>query len=270
MDSPDTPPKIEMKGVGQSFPVGAETLSVLQNIDLTVSPGEFVSLIGPSGCGKSTLLNIVAGLMEPTEGALLIDGQPSPRRLGVVGYMHQKDLLLPWRTVLGNAVLGLEIQGVPGAQARARAMELMDSFGLKGFENSYPSLLSGGMRQRVAFLRTMLADQDVILLDEPFGALDSLTRSGMQEWLLGLWESWRKTVVMVTHDVEEALLLSDRVYVLSARPGRVEMVLTVDLPRPRTYEAVTEEGFVRMKQRVLAALRGRGGETDAGGGVRGG
>jgi ABC-type nitrate/sulfonate/bicarbonate transport system ATPase subunit len=141
----------------------------------------------------------------------------------------------------------------------------MESFGLKGFERSYPSILSGGMRQRAAFLRTVLADREVILLDEPFGALDAMTRANMQEWLLQLWESWEKTVIMVTHDVEEAVLLSDRVYVLTARPGRVKMVLPVDLPRPRRYEMVTEEAFVKMKAKVLAALReddGWRGRTD--------
>jgi ABC-type nitrate/sulfonate/bicarbonate transport system ATPase subunit len=244
-----------LEGIGEIFFVNDSPLPVLQDIDLRVYRGEFVSLIGPSGCGKSTLLNIIAGLLEPTRGVLRTDGQQGARRLGVVGYMHQKDLLLPWRTVLDNAILGLELQGVRRSEARRQALEVMDSFGLKGFEKSYPSLLSGGMRQRAAFLRTVLANQDVILLDEPFGALDALTRANMQEWLLQLWESWQKTVVLVTHDVEEAILLSDRVYVLTARPGMVKMVLTVELPRPRRYEMVTEDAFVRMKAGVMAALR---------------
>jgi ABC-type nitrate/sulfonate/bicarbonate transport system ATPase subunit len=255
-------PKIELEGIGKTFFVGGNALPVLQGIDLRVYKGEFVSLIGPSGCGKSTLLNIIAGLEEPTSGAIRIlqpKDQQAARRLGAIGYMHQKDLLLPWRTVLDNAILGLELRGEPRAQARRRALEVMDSFGLKGFERSYPFLLSGGMRQRAAFLRTVLADHQVILLDEPFGALDALTRANMQEWLLQLWESWEKTVVLVTHDVEEAVLLSDRVYVLTARPGSVKMVLSVDLPRPRRYEMVTEEAFVRMKAKVMAALREEGG-----------
>jgi ABC-type nitrate/sulfonate/bicarbonate transport system ATPase subunit len=248
-------PKIELEGIGQTFFVNGSALPVLQDIDLRVYRGEFVSLIGPSGCGKSTLLNIIAGLEEPTAGVIRSGGQPSAQRLGDIGYMHQKDLLLPWRTVLDNAILGLELQGEPRPQARKRALEVMESFGLEGFEGSYPSLLSGGMRQRVAFLRTVLADREVILLDEPFGALDAMTRANMQEWLLQLWASWEKTVIMVTHDVDEALLLSDRVYVLTARPGRVKMVLPVDLPRPRRYEMVTEEAFVKMKAKVIAALR---------------
>ena len=249
-------PKIELDGIGKDFSVNGDALPVLRNVDMSVYEGEFVSIIGPSGCGKSTLLNLIAGLEEPTEGRIRIDGQQDARRLGTIGYMHQKDLLLPWRTVLDNAMLGPELQGRPGPTARNMALELMGPFGLKGFEKSYPSLLSGGMRQRVAFLRTALADHQVILLDEPFGALDALTRADMQEWLLQLWESWGKTVVMVTHDVEEATLLSDRVYVLTLRPGRVKTVLSVDIPRPRRYDMVTEGAFVETKARVMAALRG--------------
>jgi ABC-type nitrate/sulfonate/bicarbonate transport system ATPase subunit len=254
-DEAASAPKIELEGIGETFFVNGRPLPVLQDIDLRVRKGEFLSLIGPSGCGKSTLLNIIAGLEEPTAGVIRSDGRPTTGLLGTIGYMHQKDLLLPWRTVLDNAILGPELQGEPRPQARQRALKLMESFGLKGFEKSYPSLLSGGMRQRAAFLRTVLADREVILLDEPFGALDAMTRANMQEWLLQLWQSWEKTVVMVTHDVEEAVLLSDRVYVLTARPGRVKMVLPVDLPRPRRYEMVTEEAFVKMKARVIAALK---------------
>ena len=248
-------PKIELDGVGQDFTLHGHPLPVLRGVDLRVDEGEFVSIIGPSGCGKSTLLNLIAGLEEPSVGRILMDGLQVTRRLGTVGYMHQKDLLLPWRSVLDNALLGPELMGSPRSQAQSAAMELMGPFGLEGFEKSYPAQLSGGMRQRVAFLRTVLADRDVILLDEPFGALDALTRAGMQEWLLGLWESWSKTVVLVTHDVEEAVLLSDRVYVLTPRPGRVRVEFTVDLPRPRRYEMVTEAAFVEIKARALAALR---------------
>ena len=249
------PPRIELDGVGQDFFLHGDLLPVLRGVDLRVGDGEFVSIIGPSGCGKSTLLNLIAGLEEPSQGRILVDGQEISRRLGTVGYMHQKDLLLPWRSVLDNAVLGPELMGKPRSQARSAAMALMGPFDLEGFEKSYPAQLSGGMRQRVAFLRTVLADQDVILLDEPFGALDALTRAGMQEWLLGLWETWSKTVVLVTHDVEEAVLLSDRVYVLTPRPGSVKAAFTIDLPRPRRYDMVTEAAFVEIKARALAALR---------------
>jgi ABC-type nitrate/sulfonate/bicarbonate transport system ATPase subunit len=169
--------------------------------------------------------------------------------------MQQKDLLMPWRTVLDNAALGLELQGTPRRQARRRALELTGLFGLEGFENQYPFALSGGMRQRAAFLRTMLLDQDLVLLDEPFGALDALTRVQMQEWLLELWDTLGKTIILITHDVDEAILLSDRVYVLTARPGQITMVLDVELPRPRNFRQVTEPAFVALKASLLAPLR---------------
>ena len=236
-------------------------MPVLAGVDLRVHEGEFVSLVGPSGCGKSTLLNIIAGLERPDSGTVEIDGAQGGSRLAVSGYMHQKDLLMPWRTVLGNAVLPLEMRGVPRREARRRALDLMNTFGLSGFENQYPSALSGGMRQRVAFLRTLLADKDILLLDEPFGALDALTRSQMQEWLLGLWDSLNKTIVLVTHDVEEALLLSDRVYVTTARPARVKAELQVGLPRPRNLETAGTAEFVSLKARLLGVLLGQGTAT---------
>jgi len=250
-----TYPKIHAQSISKSYLVDGHRVPVLAEVDLSVAAGEFVSIIGPSGCGKSTLLNIIAGLDEPDAGVVELEGDPSNHRLGHIGYMQQKDLLLPWRTVLDNAALGLELRGMSRRQARQKALDLSQEFGLKGFENQYPFTLSGGMRQRAAFLRTMLLDQDVILLDEPFGALDALTRVQMQEWLLDLWESQGRTIILITHDVEEALLVSDRVYVLTARPGRVTMVLDVDLPRPRSYEQVTLPAFGELKARLLAPLR---------------
>jgi ABC-type nitrate/sulfonate/bicarbonate transport system ATPase subunit len=249
------PAQILLQGVSKSFTQDGRTLTVLEGINFSVAPGEFVAVIGPSGCGKSTLLNIIAGLEEPTMGSLWLGGVPAAQRLGHVGYMPQKDLLLPWRTVLGNAIMGLEIQGMARSQARQRALAVTDRFGLKGFESHYPFTLSGGMRQRAAFLRTLLPERSVILLDEPFGALDALTRAQMQEWLLALWEELRKTIVLVTHDVDEAILLSDRIYVLTARPGSVKLVQPVDLPRPRSYQMVTQEPFVALKAALLASLR---------------
>ncbi len=246
---------VRVEGVSKLFHLDGRPLHVLDSVDLHADDGEFVSIIGPSGSGKSTLLSIIAGLEQPSSGAIYLDGQPAERRLGMVGYMQQKDLLLPWRTVLDNAILGLELVGVPRASARARALELMERFGLKGFEREYPHALSGGMRQRAAFLRTVLADQRLLLLDEPFGALDALSRAQMQEWLLALWETLKRTIVLVTHDVDEAVLLSDRVYVLSARPGRVKLVEGVGLPRPRRLEMAAEADFIAMKARLLAALR---------------
>jgi len=261
--------KIRVNSVRKSYVIDGKREKVLASVDLTVDSGEFVSIIGPSGCGKSTLLNIIAGLDQPDSGMVEVSGADGKNRLGQTGYMQQKDLLLPWRSVLDNAILGLEMRGMPRSQARSRALEFTEAFGLSGFENQYPFALSGGMRQRAAFLRTMLLEQDVVLLDEPFGALDALTRVQMQEWLLDLWASMRKTIVLITHDVDEALLLSDRVYVLTARPGRVTMVVDVSLPRPRHYEMVTEPEFGELKARILEPLRDqiRNGQLRAQGGV---
>ena len=250
-----TTSKIVLKEIHKEFSANGLVLPVLDGVDFSVDDGEFVSIIGPSGCGKSTLLNIIAGLEEPSQGTVWLQGQEAAQRLGHLGYMHQKDLLLPWRTALDNAILGLEVQGIPRRQARARALALTERFGLKGFEHMYPSSLSGGMRQRAAFLRTVLSEKEVVLLDEPFGALDALTRAQMQEWLQDLWSTFRKTVVLVTHDVDEAVFLSDRIYVLTARPGQVKMVLSVDLPRPRSYEIVTREPFISLKAKLLTAIR---------------
>ena len=250
-------PKIQVESISKSFTVDGRKEMVLDSIELTVGEGEFVSIIGPSGCGKSTLLNIVAGLDAPDSGTVAVEGNREAPRLGRIGYMQQKDLLMPWRTVLDNTILGLELHGMPKRDARRRALELTEVFGLKGFESQYPYALSGGMRQRAAFLRTMLMDQDVILLDEPFGALDALTRIQMQEWLLRLWDSLRKTIILITHDMDEAILLSDRVYVLTPRPGRITMILDVDLPRPRSYAQVTEPPFARLKSQLQEPLRER-------------
>ncbi|HWD46618.1 MAG TPA: ABC transporter ATP-binding protein [Actinomycetota bacterium] len=248
--------RLRAAGLGKVFGAGERAVQALEGLDLEVADGEFVSVIGPSGCGKSTLFNILAGLEEPSAGALELDGARSGASglLGRVGYMPQRDLLMPWRTILDNTILGLEVAGVGRAEARRRALELFPAFGLAGFERRRPGELSGGMRQRAALLRTFLAGREVILLDEPFGALDSLTRAGMQQWLVEVWEQHRKTIVLITHDVDEALFLSDRVYVLSPRPGRVVLSLEVDLPRPRAYELITSEPFVERKQLLLERL----------------
>lgn len=247
---------IHVKGVSKSFMQNGAPLAVLDDVDFYASDGEFVCIIGPSGCGKSTLLNIIAGLDRPSKGVISLHGRTLDSRLGEVGYMQQRDLLMPWRSVLDNAVIGLELKGVSKNEAHARARALLQDFGLAGFENEYPHALSGGMRQRAAFLRTVLADQEVFLLDEPFGALDALTRSQIQEWLLGMWRRVQKTIVMVTHDVDEAIFLSDRVYVMSSRPGRMKLVQEVDLPRPRLLEMVTQPRFVELKALLLASVRG--------------
>jgi ABC-type nitrate/sulfonate/bicarbonate transport system ATPase subunit len=204
--------------------------------------------VGPSGCGKSTLLRVLAGLLAPTSGSASV--------AGATGWLPQRDALLPWRRVLGNAVLGAELAGVPAGEAEVQARALLDRFGLGGLERAWPSQLSGGMRQRLAVLRTFLSGAPVLLLDEPFGALDALTRRQMQGWLEGVWlaESPRRTVVLVTHDVEEALLLADRVVVLDGRPAGVVLDLDVDLPRPRPSGSLADPTFVAARARVLAAL----------------
>lgn len=250
-------PKIELRDVRKAFGLDGRRVVALGGVTLTAGEAEFVSLIGPSGCGKSTIFNVVAGLTEPTSGEVLVDGRRPASRLGLVGYMPQKDLLLPWRTILDNVILGLEVRGVDRGAARHEALAHFPAFGLAGFEDRYPAALSGGMRQRAAFLRTLLLGKDALLLDEPFGALDALTRADMQEWLLHIWETYRPTVLFITHDVDEAILLSDRVYVLSERPAVVRREVRIDLPRPRHYEVVTTPAFTALKATVLAALRSR-------------
>jgi ABC-type nitrate/sulfonate/bicarbonate transport system ATPase subunit len=229
-------------------------LRVLDGVTLRAGSGEFVALVGPSGSGKSTLLSIIAGLDAPTSGEVALAGDPRAPRLGRVGYMPQKDLLLPWRTALDNAIAGLQARGVPMPQARQAARALFARFGLAGFERSYPHALSGGMRQRVAFARAVLAAGHLLLLDEPFGALDALTRTSMQRWLLDIWTSLEKTCLLVTHDVDEALLLADRVVLLSARPGRVRLERAVPLERPRRLEQLARPEVAALKAELLAAL----------------
>jgi ABC-type nitrate/sulfonate/bicarbonate transport system ATPase subunit len=250
------PVKVHLQRVGMAFRTPDGTFRALAPLDLQIETGRFVSLVGPSGCGKSTLFNIIAGLLHPTEGRVLIDNEDATGTVGRVGYMLQKDLLLPWRTVLDNVILGMEIQGLPRRDARRRALPLLQKYGLGGFEYLYPDLLSGGMRQRAALLRTLLIDTDVILLDEPFGALDAQTKAQVQEWLMRLWTDFQKTVVFITHDVDEAIYLSDEIYVMGTRPGRVLETIRIDLPRPRPRNIVLSPAFVACKERCLALLSG--------------
>ncbi|MDQ1576474.1 MAG: NitT/TauT family transport system ATP-binding protein [Microbacteriaceae bacterium] len=232
---------------------GTETVA-LREASFSAKPGEFLSIIGPSGCGKSTLFNIIAGLDMPSSGGVAINGSSIVGQQGHVGYLLQKDLLLPWRSVLNNVVIGMEIAGVSKAQAREIAMPLLEAYGLGEFAHHRPDQLSGGMRQRAALLRTVLFNRDVILLDEPFGKLDAQTRATMQEWLLDLWDDFQKTVVFVTHDIDEAIYLSDRVIVMSPRPGRIVADLPVELDRPRKPSVVTSTEFTSMKANILALL----------------
>jgi ABC-type nitrate/sulfonate/bicarbonate transport system ATPase subunit len=257
---PSSAPKLCVDAVGMTFKTNitsknpAGVFHALAPVTLTIPQGRFVSLIGPSGCGKSTIFNIIAGLLEPTSGKVLIDGVDATGTIGRVGYMLQKDLLLPWRTVLDNVILGMEIQGVPLKAARERALPLLHRYGLSGFEYLYPNALSGGMRQRAALLRTLLFDTDVILLDEPFGALDAQTKLQMQEWLMQLWSDFGKTVLFVTHDVEEAIYLSDEVHVMGTRPGRIIESIPVTLARPRIRTSALTPEFLGLKERCMNLL----------------
>jgi ABC-type nitrate/sulfonate/bicarbonate transport system ATPase subunit len=252
---PAAPARLVVEDLAMRFAGDAgEAVVALEGVDLRVAAGEFVSIVGPSGCGKSTLFSIVAGLTRPTRGRVLLDGEEPDSLLGRVGYLPQKDLLMPWRSLLDNVTLGLETSGFSRRQARARAQAELGRFGLKGFEKRWPRELSGGMRQRAALLRTFLAGRELMLLDEPFGALDALTRQTMQEWLLDVWQADRKTILFITHDVEEAVYLSDRVYVMTGRPGSVRMCVDIDLPRPRRFELHGSPAFVALKQRLLTPL----------------
>ena len=243
---------IEISGVCQRF----GSVLALDRVDLSLPQHQRLGIVGPSGCGKSTLLSAVAGLVAPSEGTISIGGSTTAKeRLSRCALMPQRDLLLPWRTALDNGGLALENRGASRAKAREAARPLFARFGLGEFEDKLPAQLSGGMRQRVAFLRTLLAGKDVLLLDEPFGALDSITRGQMQEWLLAALDQEPRTVLLVTHDVDEALLLSDHVVVMSARPGRILRTLEAgfahDVPR---REIITSPEFAALKEQALEAL----------------
>jgi ABC-type nitrate/sulfonate/bicarbonate transport system ATPase subunit len=229
---------VEINGVDVSY--GA--VAALRGVTLSVAPGEIVAVVGPSGCGKSTLLELVCGLIEPQAGRV---------RAGAAALMPQRDALLPWLSALDNAALALRVAGVARAEARAAAHEHFAAFGLEGFERARPAALSGGMRQRVAFLRTLLAGRPVLCLDEPFGALDALTRLSLQRWLADALVREPRTVLLVTHDVEEAVLLADRVVLLTPRPGAVAEVLEVALPRPRARD---DAAVVALRERALEVL----------------
>jgi ABC-type nitrate/sulfonate/bicarbonate transport system ATPase subunit len=232
-------------------------MTAIEHVDMALQPNDFVSLIGPSGCGKSTLFDVIAGLLVPASGAVWLDGRNIVGRPGNVAYMMQRDLLLPWRTVLENVVLGPELAGLGLADARASARTLLRRFGLDGFEDYYPSALSGGMRQRAALLRTILCERSVILLDEPFGALDALTRASLHEWLLGIQREFQRTMILITHDPDEAVYLSDRVYVATPRPMRIAGVVSVDLPVERRRDVTLTPEFAAHKKQVLELLHGR-------------
>jgi ABC-type nitrate/sulfonate/bicarbonate transport system ATPase subunit len=246
--------RIEFRHVSKTFAGRGQAVMALRDVSFHVRPGELVTVIGPSGSGKSTLFNLCVGLIEPDQGEILFDGIKPSRRTGMVGYMPQHDLLLPWRSVLDNVVIPLEIQGVGREEARRRGLAMLTEFGLDKFRGEYPAALSGGMRQRVALLRTWLTGRATLLLDESFGALDAMTRRELRQWLLDVWEKFERTVVFITHDVEEAVYLADRVIVFSARPGTVRRELTISLPRPRRKEMIAEPDFRSLLAELLAEL----------------
>lgn len=232
-----------------------DRLHVLDNITLKLSRESFVCLVGPSGCGKSTLLRILAGLLDPTNGQILLDSQPITRAQRRIGIVFQQANLMPWRSVQANLALPLELAGVPGPERQSRTDAMLELTGLTGFAHAYPGSLSGGMAQRVAIGRALIHNPEVLLLDEPFGALDALTREQMSEELLRIWAKYRKTVLMVTHSIPEAVLLADRVLVMSPRPGRLICDLPVPLSRPRSLDLLHRPDFVALTERLRRSIR---------------
>ncbi|MDQ0494613.1 ABC transporter ATP-binding protein [Paenibacillus brasilensis] len=257
------PPALEVDGISLAFREKRSSLPVLQDVSLTVKPGEFVSLIGPSGSGKSTLFHIIGGLLKPQQGRVRMHGQEVTGERGHISYMPQQPALFPWRTTLDNVLLGQENAPRKDTTARSRyaserreeALQWLEQVGLGTFAKAYPHTLSGGMQQRAAFLRALLSPQELMLLDEPFSALDALTRADMQQWLLRMWEENRRSVLFITHSIEEALLLSDRIYVLSARPATVMHIVDVPFPRPRREEITLDPRFSEWKRAMTGWMR---------------
>jgi ABC-type nitrate/sulfonate/bicarbonate transport system ATPase subunit len=245
---------VVLEGVSKRFMRrDGREIRVLRDVTFAAGRREFVSVIGPSGCGKSTLFGLIAHLLTPDAGSVAVapgdDGRPD------IAYMPQRDLLLPWRSVRRNVTLPLEIKRVGVKEAEQRADALFPVFGLEGFEDAYPFTMSGGMRQRAALMRTVIQDASVLLLDEPFGALDSLTRAEMQDFLLEIWDRFRRTVIFITHDIREAIYLSDTIHVMTARPATIRNTFSAPLPRPRTPEMITSPEFVALEGELMRALR---------------
>ena len=248
-------PKLVIDQVGKVFSTKSGKVVALDQTSFTVEEGEFVTILGPSGCGKSTILRVVAGLEEPTSGHVYLDGKeihgPGPDR----GMVFQSYTLYPWLTVKDNITFGLDLKGVPKKQQDEIAHHYLDLIGLNGFDKHYPIQLSGGMKQRVAIARALANDPEILLMDEPFGALDAQTRSIMQEILLKVWEESKKTILFITHDVEESIFLGDSIYVMTARPGRLKKNIKVPLARPRDYHNKSSEEFLALKQELLDLIR---------------
>lgn len=254
MPSDAPAPALDARGVTLRF----GDVAVLDRVDLRVAPGEIVALVGPSGCGKSTLLSVLAGLLEPDAGDVLLDGRPAPARLGSLTLMPQRDALLPWRTLQDNVAMAAALGGAPPEDAGRAARAALARFGLSGFGEHYPHALSGGMRQRGALARTLLSSARAWLLDEPFGALDALTRADLQGVLGATWAERRPTALLVTHDLDEALLIGDRVLVAGPRPMRIVDEIVVDLPRPRSLDDTVAPAFAALRARLMGALRASG------------
>lgn len=257
-------PLLSIQGVSRTFvsPKGQTTQALLP-VDFDVAENDFVTILGPSGCGKSTMLRIVAGLDHPTSGRVLLGGRPVEGPGADRGMVFQSYTLFPWLTIEQNIRFGLRERGMPEAQQKERAAYFIAKVGLRGFEQHFPKQLSGGMQQRTAIARALANDPKILLMDEPFGALDNQTRVLMQELLLGIWEAERKTVMFVTHDIDEAIFMANRVAVFSARPGRIKTELAVDLPHPRHYTIKTSPEFMDLKARLTEEIRAESMVADA-------
>ena len=248
--------RVHVENVGLRFaPPGRPPVKAVQNVSLEVADQEFVAIVGPSGCGKSSLLSLIAGLHPPSSGTIRVDDRVVTEPGRDRGMVFQSYTLFPWLTVRRNVEFGPSLRGAPKDQRRRVAQHFIEEVGLAGFEDAYPKQLSGGMMQRVALARSLANDPDVLLMDEPFGALDSQTRSVMQQLLLRVWEHTTKTVIFVTHDIDEAILLGDRVLVMTARPGRIKAELTIPLERPRSEDLITSSAFIALKREIMEALR---------------
>src|SRR5574341_686281 len=249
-------PLLSIEGVGKEYHVRGKRVLALDSVDFTVSEGEFVTIVGPSGCGKSTLLNLIVGLLRLSFGRILFRGNPINGICTKIGYVTQRDNLLPWRTLIENVEIALELRGIQKAIRRQQAQAFIDRVGLSGFEDHYPHELSGGMRQRANIVRTLIYDPELILMDEPFGPLDAQTRIVLQDQLLKLWSASRKTILFITHDLIEAITLADRVVLMSSRPGRIKLIENVAIPRPRDVFKIHEsEQFRSAYERLWQQLR---------------
>ncbi len=243
--------KLRVVDISKTFYMDGKRLPTLESISLRVNEREFLSILGPSGCGKTTFFNILAGIVKKDRGQIFLEGKEVESLRGNVAYMQQKDLLFPWRTIIDNALIGPEIEGKDIETYRKKASELLEQFGLRGFENRYPQELSGGMRQRAALVRTLLFEREILLLDEPFGALDAMTRAVMQRILHGVWKKYQKTILLITHDVEEALLLSDRIILFGHRPARVKDEFFIQQAHPRKR---TDPSLLDLKEKILKGI----------------